>query len=178
MFATGDGVPGGSVGGTSDEYCTGGGAGRLCGGAAADALRATAGPLTDALGGIVDGTTPGGGKAAPGTSVARGPAGGMPGIAPGCGVGAVAACSDVPQLRQNRIPGGFSPRQAGQIAGNPAPVAGVFAAPAASAVPQFKQNDDPGGLSWPHIEQRIGLSPQPISQQRTAAGMASGRFTC
>ena len=65
--------------------------------------------------------------------------------------------SVAPQLRQNFIPGGFSPRHEPQITiapGNPAPGAGVDAGAAASAVPQFKQNDDPGGLWCPQAEQR------------------------
>jgi hypothetical protein len=62
----------------------------------------------------------------------------------------------VPQLRQNFMPGGFSPRHIGQMtlaAGNPAAMGGVCAG--TSALPQFRQNDDPGGLSWPQTEQRI-----------------------
>lgn len=78
-----------------------------------------------------------------------------------------------PQLRQNFIPGGFSPRHAGQIVGNPGPEPGVWAkacgadAVGASELPQFRQNDEPAGLSWPHIEQRIvplTLNPYGVSQ--------------
>jgi hypothetical protein len=72
----------------------------------------------------------------------------MPPIAPIC-----ADASAVPQLRQNFIPGGFSPRHDGQITGNPPLATGVFAW--VSALPQLRQNDDPGGLSWPQTEQRI-----------------------
>jgi hypothetical protein len=67
--------------------------------------------------------------------------GGIPG-APGV--------NTVPQLRQNFMPGGFSARQAGQVAGNPAPAPGVCPAkPAAPAswLPQLRQNIEPGGLS-------------------------------
>ncbi len=63
-----------------------------------------------------------------------------------------------PQLRQNRIPGGFSPRQTGHIvdiAGNPTGADGVCAIGGVNELPQFRQNDDPDGLSWPHIVQRI-----------------------
>jgi hypothetical protein len=66
------------------------------------------------------------------------------------------APSAVPQLLQNFIPGGFSPRHAPQIVGNPADGPGVCACTAGSELPQFKQNAEFGGLSWPHIEQRIG----------------------
>jgi hypothetical protein len=64
-------------------------------------------------------------------------------------------CSVAPQLRQNFIPAGFSPRHAPQMAGNPPAGAGVCVGGGASALPQFKQNDDPGGLWWPQAEQRI-----------------------
>lgn len=78
-----------------------------------------------------------------------------------------------PQLRQNFIPGGFSPRHAGQIVGNPGPPPGVWAKACgadpvgANELPQFRQNDEPAGLSWPHIEQRIvplTLNPYRVSQ--------------
>jgi hypothetical protein len=116
----------------------------------------------------------------PGISVTSGPGGGIPanpggaaigiaggaaiGTEPGVAIGCIAGptgcafASDVPQLRQNRIPGAFSPRHDGQITGNPPAGAGVlFGAPpaAASEVPQFKQNAAPGGLSWPQFAQRI-----------------------
>jgi hypothetical protein len=88
--------------------------------------------------------------------------------------------SALPQLRQNFIPGGFSPRQTLQVLGNPWGLAGVCCWYAgASELPQFRQNDDPGGLSWPHIEQRIGpltLISNRVSQQHLVSGMAAGRF--
>lgn len=70
--------------------------------------------------------------------------------------------SDAPQFRQNFMPGGFSPRHALQMVGNPGATAGVCAEAAANAVPQFKQNDDPGGLWCPQAEQRsiTPLSPR------------------
>ncbi len=61
-----------------------------------------------------------------------------------------------PQLLQNFIPGGFSPRHTPHTVGNPAAGAGVCPNAGASELPQLRQNADPGGLSWPHIEQRIG----------------------
>lgn len=90
--------------------------------------------------------------------------------------GAVAA-SAVPQLRQNFMPGGFSPRQAAQIAGNPGPGPGVCAGAAANAEPQFKQNDDPGGLWWPQAEQR-SIKPllDRVSRKRTRWEMGRGAF--
>jgi hypothetical protein len=110
----------------------------------------------------------------PGISVTSGPGGGIPASGPaGAGIGAgiagvaigciagpagCALASEVPQLRQNRMPGAFSPRHDGQITGNPPAGAGVlFGAPplATSEVPQFKQNAAPGGLSWPQFAQRI-----------------------
>jgi hypothetical protein len=106
-----------------------------------------------------------------GAMVEIGPAGGMPDIAPGVGARPGAGCgyagagiapSELPQLRQNFMPGVFSPRHEGQkVVGNPGAGTGVFAAPGAAPiparpVPQFRQKDDPGGLSWPHIEHRIG----------------------
>ncbi|MDQ3368855.1 MAG: hypothetical protein M3680_25810 [Myxococcota bacterium] len=75
------------------------------------------------------------------------------GIAPSPGFDG--AASVVPQLRQNFMPGGFSPRHTPQMLGNPAGGGGVCPKPGASELPQFRQNDDPDGLSWPHIEQRI-----------------------
>ena len=84
--------------------------------------------------------------------------------------------SALPQLRQNFIPGGFSPRHTPQMAGNPGGGVGVCpyaggATAGASELPQLRQNDDPAGLSWPHIEQRIGplgLNPRRVSQQHSA----------
>ncbi len=84
---------------------------------------------------------------------AIGPGGGiMPGAIGGIAPGALIA---LPQLRQNFIPGGFSPRQTLQMLGNPAAGGEVCAKAGAIELPQFRQNEDPGGLSWPHIEQRI-----------------------
>jgi hypothetical protein len=116
------------------------------------------------------------------------PGGGMPPI--GCGGDAIgpggaiippgtceAFASALPQLRQNFIPGGFSPRQVVQITGNPAPAPGVCAGAAANAVPQFKQNDDPGGLWWPQAEQR-SITPllTRVSRKATRWEMGQGRF--
>jgi hypothetical protein len=89
--------------------------------------------------------------------------------------------SALPQLRQNFIPAGFSPRHTPQtvVAGNPWAGSWVGAYAWASELPQFRQNDDPAGLSWPHIEQRIvspTLNPIQVSQQPRAAGMGTGRF--
>ena len=121
-----------------------------------------------------------------GAGVANGPGGGMPPpggdiigaptAGPGANAGAALA-SDAPQLRQNFIPGGFSPRQLPQITGNPPPPPGVCAGAAASAVPQFKQNDDPGGLWWPQAEQRsiTPLLPR-VSRKASTWEMARGRF--
>ena len=86
--------------------------------------------------------------------------------------------SPVPQARQNFMPGGFSPRQVGQITGNPGAACGVWNpgdATGASELPQLRQNDDPGGLSWPHIEQRIG-PPQQVCRKPRRTGMGLGRF--
>jgi len=131
--------------------------------------------------GDIAGAPNAGGGAIPGAPYA-GIGGAMPGApyAGGAiGGGAImggpagAAPSAPPQLRQNFIPGGFSPRQAPQIVGNPPTGAGVWAkasgadAVGASELPQLRQNDEPAGLSWPHIEQRIGpltLNPHRVSQ--------------
>jgi hypothetical protein len=126
--------------------------------------------------------------AAIGAGVANGPPGGIPGGgaiigAPTTGGAAydgapgVVMPSAAPQLRQNFIPGGFSPRQPGQITGNPAPPPGVCAEATASAVPQFKQNDDPGGLWWPQAEQRsiTPLLPR-VSRKGQRWEMVRGRF--
>jgi hypothetical protein len=111
--------------------------------------------------------------------------GGTPGAPrPGAPITGIAddAVSALPQLRQNFMPGGFSPRHTPQIVGNPGGGAGVWPwawGPAANELPQFRQNDDPAGLSWPHIEQRIGpltVYPWRVSQQPLVSGMASGRF--
>ena len=90
--------------------------------------------------------------------VASGPPGAIIGapMAGACaGEPGVVCCSVAPQLRQNFMPGGFSPRHAPQMTGNPAAWAGVCVGGGASALPQFKQNDDPGGLWWPQAEQHI-----------------------
>jgi hypothetical protein len=60
------------------------------------------------------------------------------------------AWSTVPQLRQNRIDGGFSVRHAGQVTSNPPGGPGVeFASGAGptNEVPQLRQKPAPGGLS-------------------------------
>ena len=78
--------------------------------------------------------------------------------APYAGITGLLVASALPQLRQNFMPGGFSPRHTGQMLGNPGAGGGVCAKACALLVnelPQFRQNDDPAGLSWPHIEQRI-----------------------
>jgi len=104
---------------------------------------------------------PGGGMCgmAPIGGDAIGPAGGI--ICAGT-FGCEAFWSALPQLRQNFMPGGFSPRHTLQVldVGNPWGRAGVCPNAGANELPQFRQNDDPGGLSWPHIEQRIGPDPK------------------
>jgi hypothetical protein len=116
----------------------------ICGGA----------PIGCATGGAINGPD----GAAIGDGVANGPAGGATIGAPSGGANAGepgVVCSAAPQLRQNFIPGGFSPRHDPQmIAGNPPLGAGVCVGGGASALPQFRQNDDPGGLWWPQDEQR------------------------
>jgi hypothetical protein len=82
--------------------------------------------------------------------------------------------SDEPHARQNRMPGGLSPRHTVQMMGNPLPAAGVCWAAGASALPQFKQNDDPTGLSWPQTRHRIRLLR--VWPKRRRTGMASGGF--
>ena len=146
------------------------------------------GPASGALPGAPGGVMPFAG--ALGTGVANGPAGGIPGNggpgggpggaiigAPNAGDPGVVPASAAPQFRQNFIPGGFSPRQAEQITGNPAPPPGVCGGAAASAVPQFKQNDDPGGLWWPQAEQRsiTPLLPR-VSRKATRWEMGRRRF--
>ena len=167
------------------------------GAAAGDAI----GPGGDALGPAGGGANGAAGLPGIGAGVANGPGAGIPGAGiPGGGaigaaitgppgawitgaggayagaLGAVAA-SAAPQLRQNFIPGGFSPRQAEHITGNPGAGPGVCAGAAASAEPQFKQNDDPGGLWWPQAEQRsiTPLLPR-VSRKHQRWEMARGRF--
>jgi len=99
---------------------------------------------------------------------------------------ALICASALPQLRQNFMPGGFSPRHTPhtEMLGNPCAGGGVCAnacapVPGLSELPQFRQNDDPAGLSWPHIEQRIGpltLNPIQVSQQPQGSGMRAGWF--
>ena len=96
-------------------------------------------------------------------------------------LGCEPVASALPQLRQNFMLAGFSPRHTVQVldVGNPWGRAGVCPNAGANELPQFRQNDDPGGLSWPHIEQRIGpltLNPLRVSQQHRVSGMAPGRF--
>jgi hypothetical protein len=110
---------------------------------------------------------PGGGRGAVIPAVGAPPRGGGVTNGPGAGINGAPAPmppiagepgvvwpSVAPQLRQNFMPAGFSPRQAPQITGNPAPPGEVCVGGGAIAVPQFKQNDDPGGLWWPQAEQR------------------------
>jgi len=83
----------------------------------------------------------------------------------------------VPQLRQNFMPDGFSPRHNVHttMPGNPDGAGGVWA----MELPQFRQNDEPPGLSWPQIEQRIvplTLNLIQVSQQPQVSGMRAGRF--
>lgn len=95
------------------------------------------------------------GRALSGGAIIGAPYIGGPGGAAIAGaLGAVAVSPD-PQLRQNFIPGGFSPRHTAHIVGNPPLTAGVCATAVVSELPQLRQNDDPGGLSWPQTEQRI-----------------------
>jgi hypothetical protein len=112
----------------------------------------------------------------PGIGIGVGPGRGAIG-APNAGSAAPVGVNALPQLRQNFIPGGFSPRHMPQTMtlGNPACGGGVCA----RELPQFRQNDDPPGLSWPHIEQRIvplTLNPIQVSQQPQVSGMGAGRF--
>jgi len=75
------------------------------------------------------------------------------GAPPRYGVGKIPgadAASTVPQLRQKRIDGGFSVRQAGQVTSNPGGAAGVepgYGAGPTSDVPQLRQKPAPCGLS-------------------------------
>jgi hypothetical protein len=128
-----------------------------------------------------DGRATGGGGSAAGVIIGGAAIGGPIIGAPPIGGGALgaAAASPLPQLRQNFMPGGFSPRHVPQITGNPGDDGGVcpYAGGGAdSALPQFRQNDDPAGLSWPQIEQRISV-PEAVSQPARRAGMVSGWFT-
>jgi len=98
-----------------------------------------------------------------------------------CAVGIMANVA--PQLRQNFIPLGFSPRHCAQMtAGNPPLGGGVAVGGGASAVPQFKQNDEPGGLWWPQATQRMELDPShPLSPQsvtKTSAERNGGGPVC
>jgi hypothetical protein len=137
------------------------------------------------------------------------PSAGPPPSGPGIGIGigiepgrgppnagdpVLAGWSGLPQLRQNFIPGGFSPRHTPhtEMPGNPCAGGGVCAKacapdeptdPTDRELPQFRQNDDPAGLSWPHFEQRIGPLSVPltlnsihVSQQPQVSGMGAGRF--
>jgi hypothetical protein len=174
---------GGTVGGSS--ACGADGAARGTDGSGPGVPGRAPGP------GIVGGMAPGGG-----TGVANGPGGGMPGPGPkapiaGTGGDAIGpdgasgtfgelAASALPQLRQNFMPGGLSPRHTWHVfEGNPCGRAGVCPNAGASELPQLRQNDDPGGLSWPHFEQRIGpltLNPLRACSNKRGAGMAPGRF--
>jgi hypothetical protein len=95
--------------------------------------------------------------------------------------------SALPQLRQNFMPGGFSPRHAAHtdMPGNPGGDAGVCPkacaaeVPEVSELPQFRQNEAPTGLSWPHFKQRIDsltVNPIQVSQQPEVSGMGTDRF--
>jgi len=137
-----------------------------------------------------DGKPPIGPDGMPGIGPPSGPAAGR-GMGPGRPIGptnagdpALDCASALPQLRQNFMPGGFSPRHTPhtEMPGNPCTEGGVCAkacAPDVSELPQFRQNDDPAGLSWPHIEQRIvplTLNPIQVSQQPQVSGMHAGWF--
>jgi hypothetical protein len=111
------------------------------------------------------------------------PIGAIIGAPNGDGAAGGMLASPLPQLRQNFMPGGFSPRHEGQIVGNPEAEGGVCPYAGGGVdneLPQLRQNDDPAGLSWPHIEQRIvtfTLSSHPgVSQHATVSGMGSGLF--
>jgi hypothetical protein len=98
----------------------------------------------------------------PGDGGIYGPGGGdiigAPTAGPTGFIAGVVGCSAsvAPQLRQNFMLPGFSPRHCAQMTvGNPDDGGGVAVAGGASAVPQFRQNDEPGGLWWPQAEQRI-----------------------
>jgi hypothetical protein len=83
--------------------------------------------------GPMPGPIPGGGIM--GGAGDSGPGGGMPGGGmpgggmPGAAIGGPGGCtgSALPQLRQNFMPGGLSPRQTGHWVGNPGGGAGVGA---------------------------------------------------
>jgi hypothetical protein len=136
------------------------------------------------------GTAPGGGvgdpigpegipdSAAP-SGLGVGPGRGRPIGVPNAGAPGLVTGSALPQLRQNFMPSGFSPRHTTQMPGNPGAGGGVCATACARELPQFRQNDDPVGLSWPHIEQRIvplTLNPIRVSQQPQGSGMGASRF--
>lgn len=78
---------------------------------------------------------------------ASGPGGAIIGAPPAANDGepGVVCARVAPQLRQNFMPGGFSPRQAPHFTSNPALGAGVVGG-GAIALPQFRQNDEPIGL--------------------------------
>ena len=129
------------------------------------------------------------GRGGGGGGVLNGPGAGMPPRAGGgddggpsgmiVGPGAGIALSELPQLRQNFMYAGFSPRHIGQMAGNPCAAAGVCIGGGGAAIelPQFKQNDDPAGLSWPHKEQRISPpTPDRVSQHSFARTITDGWF--
>lgn len=176
------GVLGGTVGGRS--ACSA--LGRLTSDGIGFAEAGTAG--WDSGPGIGPGPGPGGG----GKGVANGPGGGMPAPIPGAptdggdAIGPAGAImpagtlltppeSALPQLRQNFMPGGLSPRHTLQVfaVGNRWGGAGVCPNADASELPQLRQNDDPAGLSWPHTEQRIARR---VSQQPTRRGITPGVF--
>ena len=89
--------------------------------------------------------------------------------------------SALPQLRQNFIPGGFSPRHARQIVGNPGPAPGVCSMRrrARARVPQFRQNDDPAGSRGhnrtthrtPNVEPVPSVSNNARSREWRRAGL-------
>ena len=107
-------------------------------------------------------TTDGEAIGPPGAGAISGPGAGdiigAPTAGPNGFIAGVVGCiaSVAPQLRQNFMLPGFSPRHCAQMTvGNPDAGGGVAVGGGASAVPQFKQNDEPGGLWWPQAEQRI-----------------------
>ncbi len=174
-------IPGGGPDGCVIGW-TGIGVGTADGGAIAGKAIAVAAIGIALIGGgaIGGGAMPGAPYAGGGGPIPGAPyAGPVPGAPyPGGAIGGGTSPGDdmpsaPPQLRQNFMPGGFSPRHAPQIVGNPGPGAGVWAkacggdAAGARELPQLRQNDEPAGLSWPHIEQRIGplsLNPLRVSQ--------------
>ncbi len=172
-------APGGVIpfGGASGVGVANGPPGGMPGGGAIIGAPTPGGPAGGANAGAPGGEPGGANAGAPGGGGANaGAPGGEPGGA-NAGAPGVVPASAAPQLRQNFIPGGFSPRQVVQITGNPAPAPGVCAGAAANAVPQFKQNDDPGGLWWPQAEQR-SITPllTRVSRKANAWEMGQGRF--